>query len=190
MAFPPKSAVQSVEDPESPTKDPAGGAFSEPKGPPPASPRPRAASADSSAYSSAGKAAMEAGNQGLGAEGASGPLIGVQGLSLIQRGIQMVNLAFPENPGLVAILADLTGRLQSIIPQLVSASSNQGSGMGLLAQMSQQMPQPMPMGMPPGMGGGMGAPGGMPPQGMPPGGAPPMAGPQGPPGMPPSPMVN
>jgi hypothetical protein len=167
MAFPPKSSVESLEEEEdSPSKEDS--KFS---GPPPASPKPRSAS-DSSLFSSAGKAAMEAGQSGLGAEGSDPALIGVQGLALAQRGIQMMNLAFADNPGLVAVLSDLTGRLQSMIPQLVAGSANQG--MGLMSQMAQMMPMPVPNqmggGMPPGM---PPAPGGMPmgpagpPQGMP-----------------------
>jgi hypothetical protein len=169
MAFPANKSVQSLEDSDAPTKESS--AFS---GPPPASPKPRSAT-DSSLLSTAGKTSMEAGQGGLGQEGSSPALIGVQGMALIQRGIQMVNLAFPENPGLVAVLGGLTGRLQTMIPQLVAGSSN--PGMGLLSQMAARMPQPVPnMAM---------GPGGMPPGGpMPPG----AGGPVGPPMAPPMPM--
>lgn len=142
------------------------------KGPPAASPKPRSAS-DSSLYSTAGKTGADAGLNGLGGEGSTPGLIGMQGLSLVQRGIQMLNLAFPENPGLVAVLADVTGRLQTIVPQLVAQASG-GAGM-----MGQTMQQPMG-GQPP-----MGQPG-MPPAPMGGGGAPPMqGGPVGPPVPPP-----
>lgn len=194
MAFPSSKAVESLEQT---TKEPTKASLKA-EGPPPASPGPRQASADSSLYSSVGKSAMSAGASGLGAEGSEPSLIGMQGLALIQRGVQMVNLAFPENPGLVAVLGDVIGRLQMIVPQLVASSANQG--MGLLTNMAQMM-SPMGMGQPgmmPGMPpGGMapGGPGGPVPPGMPPGagpqpGMPPM-GPMGPPqgGMPPRPPM-
>lgn len=118
---------------------------------------------------------MSEGQSGLGAEGSSPAIIGMQGLALVQRGLQMLNLAFPENPGLVATLADITGRLQTMIPQLVAQASNPGmggqQGMGMMG-MAMQQPQP-------GMGGGMP----MPPGGMPPSQGAPMQG--GPPPMPP-----
>ena len=163
MASTSRSTVESLEnkgsDPEA--KDSKTSA----KGPPPAFPKPRTAS-DSSLYSTAGKEGMMGGSQGLGAEGNSPALIGMQGLALVQRGIQMLNLAFPEDPGLVAVLADITGRLQTLIPQLAVKSANASGGM-----MGMQMGQP-----------GMGQPGmGMQP-GMPP------AGPMGGGGMPPAPM--
>lgn len=170
MAFPTSQAVEGL---ESASRD-EDKKSSKLEGPPPASPRPRSAS-DSSLYSTAGKAGMDAGQSGLGAEGSDPAMIGLQGLALIQRGAQMLNLAFPENPGLPAVLADVLGRLQMMIPQLVAQSSNQG--MGLLSNMSQQL---APMGgMQPGMA---------PPQG---------AGPMGPPqpgmpqagGMPPRPPM-
>lgn len=85
-------------------------------------------------------------------------MIGMQGMALVQRGLQMLNLAFPDNPGLMAVLADLTGRLQSIIPQLVSQQSMGQNSMGFGL-----MPPPqaaMPPGPPQGPGGG-----GMPPMG-------------------------
>ena len=140
------------------------------KGPPAASPKPRSAS-DSSLYSTAGKAGSESGMAGLGSEGNSPALIGMQGLALTQRGLQMLNLAFPDNPGLLAVLADITGRLQSLIPQLVSQSSNGMAG-GMMGQMMQQQPPPgMPMGgLPPTppMGGAAPLPTGGPPPMMPP----------------------
>lgn len=157
-------------------------------GPPPAQPAPRSAS-DSSLFSTAGRSAMEEGKAGLGSEGSNPSIIGMQGMTLVQRGIQMLNLAFPDNPGLVAVLGDLTGRLQSIVPQLVAESSNGMGGMGLMGGMMGQ-----PMGMQPGMGAPpMGGPPGMmppPPMGMagpPPPMGPPGAGPQLPPQMPPVP---
>lgn len=190
MAFGKKS-LQSLEDDDEEVDD-SGSEPDEKKssGPPPAQPAPRSAS-DSSLFSSAGRTAMEESKSGLGAEGSNPSIIGTQGLTLVQRGIQMLNLAFPDNPGLGAVLADLTGRLQSIIPQLVADSSN-GMGMGL---MGGAMGMGMPPGMPP-MGPGMGpaGPGMMaPPPGLggpmmggpPPG--PPGVGPAGPPQMPPVP---
>ena len=142
------------------------------KGPPAAFPRPRQA-ADSSVFAASGKAAAEGTQSGLGAEGASTAMLGMQGLAMVQRGLQMLNLSFPDNPGLVAVLADITGRLQSIVPQLIAQQSNGGAmGMGLF---------PQPQAAPP-------IPGGA-PQGAPPMGAPPMGAggpPQGgPPPMPP-----
>lgn len=146
MAFPPKSTVQSIDD--SSSDAPSGTARSS-QGPPPALPKPRQA-ADSSLFSSAGKSAMDQSRAGLGAEGGSTAAIGMQGISMVQRGLQMLNLAFPDNPGLMAVLADITGRLQSIIPQLVAQQSNGAAGMGLFPQ-PQQAPMPAPpMGMPPG----------------------------------------
>lgn len=185
MAFGKKS-LQSLED------EPDGDESAEPEqkdtklsGPPPAKPSPRSAS-DSSLFSTAGRAGMEESKAGLGPEGSDPNIIGMQGLALVQRGIQMLNMSFPDNPGLVAILADLTGRLQTIIPQLVAGSTN--GGMGLFGGMAGGMG--MPPGMPPGGMPGMPPPGGPPGMGGPPMGpamAPPIAGsPQGPPGpMPP-----
>lgn len=177
MASTARSTVESLEnkgsDPET------NGSKTSPKGPPPASPKPRSAS-DSSLYSTVGKEGLTGGMNGLGAEGNNPALVGQQGLALVQRGIQMLNLAFPENPGLVAVLADLTGRLQTMIPQLVAQSANasgMGMGGGMMGMAMQQpgmggpMGQPMP-GQPP-----VGGPG-MPP---PPQAVPPAAGPMGPP---------
>ena len=131
-----------------------------PSGPPPAKPKPRSA-ADTSLFSSVGQAANQAGQDGMGAEGGSPQLLTMQGMALVQRGVQMLNLANPQNPGLVAILADLMGRLQAIIPQLVSGPAAAG-GMGMF-------PNQMGMGQPP--------TGAAPPMGAPPMGAPPIAGP-------------
>lgn len=158
MASTSRSTVESLDSKPDPTKDSPTSA----KGPPPASPKPRSAS-DSSLYSTVGKEGMTSGASGLGAEGSSPALTGMQGLALVQRGLQMLNLAFPDNPGLVAILADLTGRLQSLIPQLIAQSAGgAGQGMGMMGPAMQQQPgmQP-PMGAPAGP-----APGG-PPQGPP-----------------------
>lgn len=114
-------------------------------------------------------------------------MIGLQGLTLVQRGIQMLNLAFPENPGMTAVLSDVIGRLQTLVPQLVSAQSNWMAG-GMMG---------MAM-MPPGAAGGMPQPGGMAPSGMPPAGGvpappagamPPQGVPQGGPAMPPRPPI-
>lgn len=187
-------AEKAIESLDQPTKEPTKVSHSA-EGPPPASPRPRSA-ADSSLYSSVGKQAMEAGSAGMGEEGGQPAVIGMQGMALVQRGIQMLNLAFPENPGLPAVLADLTGRLQSIIPQLVAQSANEG--MGLLSQMAPMMspmgmqqpgmqPGMQPPGMPPGMAPGM-AGGQMPPQMAGPAGMGPMSPPQGP--MPPRPPLS
>lgn len=161
MAFS-KVAISNIDDDsdDSPTSGPSS--------PPPASPRPRTA-ADSSLYSSAGRSAMDESNSGLSAEGSNPAVIGTQGLAMVQRGLQMLNLAFPDNPGLVAVVGDLTMRLQSIIPQLVNQSAN--SGMGLFPQ--QDPMQQMAQGVPPQAGPGM-----APPMGM---NAPPAAGPMGPP---------
>lgn len=179
MAFPAKVAVESIGD--SPTKDSTDKATIGPKGPPPASPKPRSAS-DSSLFSTVGKKTQTDGQAGLGPEGSSPSMIGMQGMALTMRGLQMLNLAFPENPGLMAIVADLTGRLQTIVPQLVAGASNGGGGMGMFPQqgMQPQMPGMQP-GMPPQPGIG-----GMPPQGTPP--MPPGAG--GPPQMPQPPMMH
>lgn len=166
MAFPAKSTVQDINSKPDPKSD---SATSGPSGPPPAA----GPAAKPSLYASQGQAAMQGSQDGLGSEGSSPALIGLQGMTLVQRGIQMLNLAFPENPGLTATLADLTGRLQTLIPQLVAQSGN--AGMGMLAQMAQGMPNPMqamqqqmappiggaPMGPP--QGGGMPAPMGGPP---------------------------
>lgn len=158
MAFPGKSTVESIES----SSDAAPKGKPSPQGPPPAKPKPRSA-ADSSLFSSVGQAAQQSGQAGLGAEGASPQLMSMQGLALVQRGVQMLNLANPENPGLVAVLGDLMGRLQAIVPQLVGGPAAAG-GMGLFPnQMGMQQP---------GMGGPMQGPGGAPPMG-----APPMAGP-------------
>lgn len=146
-------------------------------GPPAASPKPRSAS-DSSLYSTVGKAGTEGGMAGLGSEGNSPALMGMQGLALVQRGIQMLNLSFPENPGLTAVLADVTGRLQTMIPQLIAQSANAGGGM--MGMMMQQGMGGAPMGGPPMPMGVPAGPGGLP---MPPGG--PMG--AAPPGMPPVP---
>jgi hypothetical protein len=158
MAFP---AGQSLED-IGRDSEPSKGSSAKLEGPPPG-PRPRPARSGGSLYSTAGQAAMEAGQAGLGGEGGDPSLIGLQGLSLIQRGVQMVNLAFPDNPGLVAVLGDVIGRLQGIVPQLVNAAANQSQGMGLMSQMTQGM-SPMGMGQGGPMAGmpGMGA-GQMPP---------------------------
>src|SRR5438132_1145501 len=119
MAFPQKSAVESIESKgSSPSK-------SSSQGPPPASPKPRSA-ADSSLFSSVGQSAQQAGQSGLGAEGGSPQIMTMQGLALVQRGVQILNLANPDNPGLVAVLTDLMGRLQAIVPQLVAGPSAQG----------------------------------------------------------------
>lgn len=184
MAFGSK-AVQSIDDDEdeqSDSSEPDSKDSKKPSGPPAAQPKPRSAS-DSSLFSTAGKTAQEEGKAGLGPEGSDPSIIGMQGLTLVQRGIQMLSLGFPDNPGLTAVLADLTGRLQSIIPQLVSGASNGAGGMGLFgANMGGPMqPGQPPMGGAPPMGGM--PPGGMPPPGMPPGGGPPMP----PPNMPPIP---
>lgn len=162
-------SVESLEDKESSSQDSKITA----KGPPAASPKPRSAS-DSSLYSTAGKAGTEGGMAGMGSEGNSPALMGMQGLALTQRGLQMLNLAFPDNPGLLAVLADITGRLQTLIPQLAMQSSNGMAG-GMMGQMMQQQPG-MPMGgLPP-----------IPPVGgLMAGGPPPMGGPAGPPMMPP-----
>lgn len=164
MAFPGKSTVESIEsssDSAPTSKKPA------PSGPPKAKPSPRSA-ADSSLFSSVGKTATQSGQSGLGPEGSSPQLMTMQGFAMVQRGVQMMNLANPENPGLVAVLTDLMGRLQVILPQLTGQNPAAG-GMGLF-------PNQMGMGQPGGMpGGGMGGP--------PPMGAPPMA---GPPMMPPT----
>lgn len=174
--------TQSLESLENTGSEPVPGSATSSKGPPPASAKPRTAS-DSSLYSTAGKAGMTDGMAGLGSEGNSPGLMGMQGLALVQRGIQMLNLSFPENPGLVAVLADLTGRLQTIIPQLAAQSVNGAAGGGMLGMGMQQPP--------PGMGM---APGPLPPApmigapaggGMPPGAAPMGAPPAGPPLRPP-----
>jgi len=152
MAYPPKTQVESIDQPDD---DDAGGpAKVAPKGPPPARPRPRSAS-DSSLYTTAGKSATAEGNSGLGAEGSNPSIIGIQGLSLVQRGLQMLNLAFPDNPGLVATVSDITVRLQTMIPQLVGQAQN---GMGPGANPNMGMLQQMMQG-----GGGMGMPGGQQP---------------------------
>lgn len=172
-----KSAVQSIDDePDGDEVAQDDSKKSKLSGPPPATPKPRSAS-DSSLFSSVGRATNEQSQAGLGGEGADPNIIGMQGLTLVQRGLQMLNLAFPDNPGLVAVLADITGRLQQIVPQLVAGSSG---SMGMFGSM---MGQIMPgMGQP-----GMGMPGmqpGMPPSMAPPpmGGipaGPPMGGPMG-----------
>lgn len=163
MATTTRSTVESLEDKGSSQET----SKSFTKGPPPASPRPRSA-ADSSLYSTVGKAGVEKDVTGLGAEGNNPALVGMQGLALVQRGIQMLNLAFPENPGLVAVLADLTGRLQTLIPQMANQTAN-GMGGGMMGMMMQQQPgmAGAPMGgLPPAPpGAGMGGP-------QPPGGAP------------------
>ena len=155
MAFPPKTSVESIDDADT-SKDSKGG----PKGPPPQSPKPKSQSPFAgSLFGQAGAAQTGEQSSGLGSEGSDPGIIGTQGYALIQRGIQMLNLAFPNDPGLAAVLTDVMGRLQLIIPQLV-AGQNQpaGGGMGLFP----------PGGQPP-------PPGGAPPS------APPMAGgPQGP----------
>lgn len=174
MASTSRSTVESLEDKGSaPTND----SKTSPKGPPPAHPKPRSAS-DSSLYSQAGKAGMTDSMQGLGAEGNSPGIMGMQGLAMVQRGIQMLNLAFPENPGLVAVLADLTGRLQTLIPQLAMASVNASQGGMMGAAMQPGMGGPG-MGQPP-----MAGPGGMPPPPQP-GMAPQPGAPVGPPIPPP-----
>jgi hypothetical protein len=170
MASTSRSTVESLDTKGSSTE--TEGSKTSPKGPPPASPKPRS-SADSSLYATAGKAGMTEGLQGLGSEGNSPSIMGMQGLALVQRGIQMLNLAFPENPGLVAVLADITGRLQTLIPQLAMASSAPAGGM-MGAAMQPGMGQPGMMAGPMGAG-----PMGAPPPGA---GAPPQPGaPMGPP---------
>lgn len=166
MALPAKSSVQSLDDNDGDENTKIG-----PKGPPPQSPKPKSQSPYAgSLFGQAGAAQTGEQSAGLGSEGSDPSLIGTQGYALIQRGIQMLNLAFPNDPGLAAVLTDVMGRLQIIIPQLV-AGQNQPTGMGLF---------------PPGAQPGMAAPG-MPP---PPGGAPapPGGGPMPPPAMPPHPM--
>jgi hypothetical protein len=114
---------------------------------------------------------------GLGPEGGSPQAIANQALSQVLTGIRTLSVVLP---GLVPVLSDLTGRLQMIVPQMMSDLTN--GGMGLVPSMGMPLPQPgqAPMGGP-----GMAGPGaGMMPPGMPP---PPMPmGPGGPPqGMPP-----
>jgi hypothetical protein len=150
---PQNTTIQAISD-----KDPEADSGKKPsassaKGPPSQFPKPKAAS-DSSLYASVGKASQQSGQAGLGAEGGSTSMVGMQGLALVQRGLQMLNLAFPDNPGLMAVLADITGRLQSIIPQLVAQQSN-GMGSGLFPQPQAPMP------------GAGAAPPGAPPAGMP-----------------------
>lgn len=111
----------------------------EAKGPPKPASKPKPAST-SSLFNSAGKAAVTQGQAGLGPEGSSPQLIGMQGWALTSRGLQMMALAFP---GIVPVLSDLLGRLQQIIPQIVSDTTNQGSGMFPPGGMPPQQP-PMP----------------------------------------------
>jgi hypothetical protein len=163
MAFPSKTTVQGID--EEPTKDsPSDKKSDRYSGPPPQTPKPKAAS-NSSLFSVAGQAAQDAGKSGLGAEGSDTSMVGMQGLTLVQRGLQMLNLAFPDNPGLLAVLADLTGRLQAIIPQLVADAQNGGAGMGMMGAMMQPQGGPPMPGMQPNMpspvGGGMPPPPGM-----------------------------
>lgn len=162
------ATVQGLED-----KEPASQDFKSSKGPPAASPKPRSA-ADSSLYSTVGQAGTTDGMAGLGSEGNSPALIGMQGLALVQRGLQMLNLAFPENPGLVAVLSDITGRLQTLVPQLVAQSANSMGGGMMGMAMQQQQPGMGPMGALP-MGAAPGLP--MPPSAgapLPPGVRPPV----------------
>src|SRR4029077_3691999 len=98
MAFSSK-ALQSIDNDDE--DGPSGGDSSDqstkkPQGPPSASPKPRSA-ADSSLFSSAGQAASQDGKAGMGAEGSDPSVIGTQGLALVQRGLQMLNLGFPDN---------------------------------------------------------------------------------------------
>ena len=167
MASTARTSVESLEDkgssPEAPTSS---------KGPPPAGSK---TSSNSSMYSSAGKAGMNGEMSGMGPEGSSPALVGMQGLALVQRGLQMLNLAFPEDPGLVVVLADLTSRLGALVPQLVSKAAN-GAGGGMMGMAMQQPGMPGMPGMQPGM---PMAGAGMPPA--PPGAGPMPPGAQGPP---------
>lgn len=161
MASPQKSTVESIED-KKPDSKPA----KTPTGPPPASPKPKSA-ADSSLFSQVGQNAQQAGQAGMGQEGGSPQIMSMQGMALVTRGVQILNVANPDNPGLLAVLSDLMGRLQMIVPQLIGQGA-QGGGQGLFPQQPGMGGPPQP-GMPPGggMGGGMPAPpmGGGPPMG-------------------------
>lgn len=135
---------------------------SAPSKPPKPAVKPKPAS-NSSLFNSVGKDAVTQGQAGLGPEGSSPQMIAMQGWALVSRGLQMMSLAFP---GIVPVLADLLGRLQQIIPQMVSDTSNGGSGMfpptGITPQQPPMQGAPSPMG-PPQAGPPMPSPG-LPPQ--------------------------
>ena len=172
------SSLKGSDGEDKPSKGPA---RSIDDGPPGSIDRPKPASAKSgSLFQQSTSNLMDQNMSGLGADGGAPQVIANQALAQILTGVKTLSTILP---GLVPVLADLTGRLTMIVPQMMNDMTN--GGQGLVPQMG--MAPPMP-GMPP-MGGGMVPPGagmGAPP--MSPGGDP-MAGggpPMGPPpGMPP-----
>lgn len=146
-------------------------------GPPASSDKPKQASPKGSLFQQSSRTVSDQNGAGLGAEGGSPQVIANQALAQILTGVKTLSTVLP---GLVPVLADLTGRLTMIVPQMMNDMTN--GGMGLVPQMGMPAPQPgmggggmMP---PPGggmMGGGMGAPPiGGPPMGQPPMPPPPM----------------
>lgn len=129
-------------------------------GPPSPSKSPRKSSP--SLLQQAGSRLQQESQSGFGQEGGSSEMMALQGLSMVQKGMQILSAMYP---GLTPLVSDVMGRLQMAVPTLVASTQQGGGG---LVPMSGMPPQDPSM-----MGGGPS------PMMAPPGGAPPMGPPQG-----------
>jgi hypothetical protein len=123
---------------------------------------------NNSLFNQAGNRLQNEAMNGFGPEGGSTEMMALQGMSLVQKGVQMLSAMYP---GLTPLVSDLVGRLQMAVPALVTSTGS--SGMVPMAGMPPQNPMagptvPPPPGggqMPPPGPGGMGQQMGMPPMG-------------------------
>jgi hypothetical protein len=113
--------------------------------PPPAAKKPKKASL----YSQAGSALQQESMAGLGAEGASQPIMAQKALQGVMSNLQVLSTILP---GIMPLTSDLMGRIQMAVPSLLSDVQSGGMGMvpvgGIPAPQpgGGMPPPPMPMG--------------------------------------------